>query len=589
MSQSSLRSPTTDWASALKKNCRESLVAVGVFSCVTNLLMLVPAFFMLNVYDKAIAYNSLSTLAVLSVITVFMFIGLAAMEALRSRLLVAVGNKIDHSLAPLVYEATFQNALRVGANNAGTQPLNDFFNLRQFVSGNGAITVFDTPWLPIYIFVMFLFHPVLGWLGVLSAVLMISLAIANQKATSSGLQEANSMHQQYLSMARLDVANTEVSAAMGMLETIKQKWRHHQNAVLELQTVVSHRGGFFSAATKTLRLAVQSAAIATGAYLVLMQEISPGMLIAGSILVGRALQPIELAVGSWNGFIAAKGQYQNLKLLFQKTDWDQDRMTLPLLRGAVSGVRAAIAPPGTQTSTLRNSSFEIPPGAVCMVIGPSGAGKSTLIRGILGLWPTSSGDIRIDGAEASHYNRSDLGPQIGYLPQDIELFAGSVSSNIARQQETNPNDVIMAAKDADIHDLILRFPDGYDTQLGKEGGLMLSPGLRQRLALARAVYRRPALVVLDEPNSNLDTHGELALNGAIATLKEAGSTVIIVSHRQGAMSLADHVIAVSAGEVVDSGPRDEVMARLSHQAAASKTANQSPTLSNVAPVKTIPV
>ncbi len=589
MVQSSIRNPKIDWAPILKKSCRESLIAVGIFSLIANLLMLVPAFFMLNVYDKAIGSNSVSTLMALSFIAVLMFGGLFAMEALRSKVLVTVSNKIDQIITPLVYEATLQNALRVGAHNASAQPINDFFSLRQFVSGNGAITVFDAPWLPIYLLVMFMFHPVLGWLGVVAALLMIIIAIANQKSTSASLQEANSLHQHHLGMARRDIANTEVAAAMGMLDVIKQSWRTQQDAVLELQSDASNQTGFFSALTKTFRLGVQSAAIATGAFLVLQQEISPGMLIAGSILVGRALQPIELAVGSWKGFVTAREQYRNLLLLFDQTDWQQDRMSLPKLRGAVSAHQATIAPPGSQSPTLCDSTFAIPPGSTCMIIGPSGAGKSTLIRGILGLWPTSSGDIRIDGAEASHYNRSELGHQIGYLPQDIELFAGSVSSNIARQGEIEPDDVIAAAKDAGIHDLILTFPNGYDTEIGIEGGVMLSPGLRQRLALARALYRKPVLVVLDEPNSNLDASGEMALNGAIKTLKEAGSTVIIVSHRQGAMKLADHVIVVRSGAVVDSGPRDEVVARLRNQNASSAATTQLPKGSGEVTVKTVPV
>lgn len=584
MAENAIKNSGTDWYPTLKRNTKESLIAVGIFSGIANLLMLVPAFYMLTVYDKAIGSNSLPTLWVLSAITFLMFCGLAAMEIIRSRLLVAVGNKIDQQIAPLVYEATLQNALRVGANNAGVQPINDFFGLRQFVSGAGALTVFDTPWMPVYLIVMFLFHPILGWLGVLSALLMVALAVANQKATSARLAKANSTHQQNLSMAGRDLANTEVSAAMGMLETTKQHWLKRQDTVLELQTGASNRGGFFAAVTKTLRIAVQSAAIGTGAFLVLAQEISPGMLIAGSILIGRALQPIELAVGSWRGFVAAKGQYQRLTDLFEKTDWRPQRMALPELRGRVTANKATITPPGTQTPTLREATFEITPGAVSMIVGPSGAGKSTLIRGILGLWPTSSGDIRIDGAEAANYDRSELGPQVGYLPQDIELFAGTVSTNIARQTKVDPEDVITAAKDAGIHDLVLSFPDGYDTELGTEGGIILSPGQRQRIALARALYRRPTLVVLDEPNSNLDSTGELALNEAIKTLKHAGSTVVIVSHREGAMSLADHVIMVSAGAVVDSGPRDEVVARFRQETSVSNTSSRQQ--SSAAPVTT---
>jgi ATP-binding cassette subfamily C protein EexD len=313
------------------------------------------------------------------------------------------------------------------------------------------------------------------------------------------------------------------------------------------------------------------------------------MLIAGSILIGRALQPIELAVGSWKGFIDAKGQYQRLQILFEATDWRADRMPLPRLRGGVTANEATIVPPGTQTPALRDSTFNIMPGTTCVVIGPSGAGKSTLIRGVLGLWPTSSGDIRIDGAESSHYSRAELGPQIGYLPQAIELFDGSVSANIARQGELDADHVLMAANDAGIHDFILSLPDAYDTELGRQSGVILSPGQKQRIALARALYQRPTLVVLDEPNSNLDKAGEIALNRAIATLRDAGSTIIIVSHREGALTLADQLIVVSSGSVVDSGPSAEVLARLRQQIAASQTESQPSKAPPKQSLKTIPV
>jgi ATP-binding cassette subfamily C protein EexD len=578
-----------NWYEPLKTSCRDSLVAVGSFSFVSNLLMLVPAFFMLNVYDKAIGSNSLSTLAVLSFIAILMFLGLGAMEVVRSRVLIAIGRKIDQIIGPLVYRATFQNALKVGAANATTQPLRDFNSLRQFVSGNGAVTVFDTPWMPIYILVMFMFHPVLGWLGVISALVMVAIAILNQKATAERLQLANAASQKNLNNISRDLANAEVIAAMGMFDSVQGRWNSGQNAARALQEEASQRGGVFSSITKTYRLAVQSAAIGVGAFLVLEQEISPGMLIAGSILVGRALQPVELAVGSWKGFVDAKGQYQRLKMLFEQTGWELDRMPLPDLCGGVSGVKATVTPPGAKMPVLLDATFEIKPGTVCMVVGPSGAGKSTLVRGILGLWPTSSGNIRIDGADASHYNRYEIGPQIGYLPQDIEIFAGTVSGNIARQGEVDPDDVILAAQDAGIHDFILSLPDGYDTELGREAGVILSPGQRQRLALARALYRRPKLVILDEPNSNLDKLGESALNQAIRILKEAGSTIIIVSHREGAMSLADQLIVVSSGEVVDSGTRDEVLQRLRQKATVSQSGKQLPQQPVKSTIKTVPV
>ena len=589
MAQTPTDSSIINWSQPLKETCQQSLIAAAVFSGIANLLMLVPAFFMLNVYDKAIGANSQSTLAVLSLITLLMFLGLAAMEVVRSRMLVAIGRKIDKLIGPLVYKATFQNALRTGTTNANTQPLNDFMGLRQFVSGNGAITVFDTPWMPIYLFVMFMFHPVLGWLGVGAALLMLALAIMNQKVTAERLQKANALSQENLNFTAGAIANAEAAAVMGMLPAIQKTWESRQDAALEVQGVASNWGGFFAAVTKTFRLAIQSAAIAVGALLVLQQEISPGMLIAGSILIGRALQPIELAVASSKGFIDAKGQYQRLKMLFEATDWTTERMSLPKLQGGVSANGATIVPPGTQTPALRDSTFNITPGTTCVVIGPSGAGKSTLIRGVLGLWPASSGDFRIDGAESSHYSRAELGPQIGYLPQAIELFDGSVSANIARQGEVDSELVLRAARDAGIHEFILSLPDAYDTELGRKSGVMLSPGQKQRVALARALYNRPTLVVLDEPNSNLDKAGEEALNQAIAILKDAGSTVIIVSHREEALRLADQLIVVSSGSVVDSGPSAEVFARLRQQAAASRTESQQKQPPPKRSVKTVPV
>ena len=589
MVQTPTDSAKTNWSGTLREACRQSLIAAAVFSGIANLLMLVPAFFMLSVYDKAIGANSLSTLAVLSLITIFMFLGLGAMELMRSRMLVAIGRKIDKLIGPLVYEAMFQKALKAGSTHANTQPLADFTALRQFVSGSGAITVFDTPWMPIYLVVMFLFHPVLGWLGVGSALLLCVLAIMNQKVTAARLQKANALSLQNLNFTAGAIANAEAAAVMGMLPAIQKTWESRQDAALEEQETASNWGGLFAAVIKTLRLAIQSAAIAVGALLVLQQEISPGMLIAGSILVGRALQPIEGAVGSWKGFIDAKGQYQRLQMLFEDTDWKVDKMPLPRLQGGVTASAATIVPPGTQKPALRDSTFTIMPGTTCVVVGPSGAGKSTLVRGILGLWPTSSGDIRIDGAEASHYNRAELGPQIGYLPQAIELFDGSVSANIARQGEFDSELVLTAAEDAGIHDFVLSLPDAYDTELGRQSGIMLSPGQKQRIALARALYGRPALVVLDEPNSNLDKAGEMALNRAIAALRDAGSTVIIVSHREGALSLADQLIVVSSGAVVDSGPYVEVMARLRQQIAAPETKPQPSKAPSKPSLKTVPV
>ncbi len=543
------------------KACKQSFVAVGVFSGVANLLMLVPAFFMLNVYDKAVGNNSHDTLWVLTWIAAFLFVMLAAMEILRSRVLAAVASRLDRLLATDLYDASFRNSLEVGANRASTQSLVDLNNLRQFITGNGVFAIFDAPWLPIYLWVMFMFHPMLGWLGSLAAIMFFVIAILNQVQTAGLMEEANSEARRGNADTQRNLRNAEAITAMGMLSSLRKRWRIGQDKTLDIQQKASHVGGVYSGITKALRLAVQSAAIALGAHLVLAQEISPGMLIAGSILIGRALAPVEMAVGAWKGFVDAKGQYERIKDALTGLAGDEaEKMPLPDISGAVSFRSATIIPPSGQRPTISGVTFEIPAGNTCLIIGASGAGKSTLVRGLLGLWPTIAGEIRIDGAEAAKANREELGSQIGYLPQDIELLEGSVSENIARFGEVDSPAVVQAAKDAGIHEFILSLPNGYDTEIGKPGA-DLSPGQRQRVALARAIYGNPKLVVLDEPNSNLDDDGEVALGAAIQRMKDLNSTVVIVSHRTNILYLADRLLVMTAGRVSDFGPTDEVLSR----------------------------
>lgn len=546
------------------KLCRRSFISVGIFSGVANILMLVPAFFMLNVYDKAVGHNSLSTLVVLSLFTAVMFVGLALMEAVRSRVLVAVSARIDQLLSPGLYQRTFTNAVNVGPNQATTRPLQDLLGLRQFITGNGIFALFDAPWVPIYLIVMFMFHPLLGWMGVIATVVFFCIALANQRSSAPALGKANQLAASSNADTQRNLRNAEVAASMGMMGELQRRWRTQQDTLLAHQAEASNTAGTFNAITKTLRMAVQSGAIAAGAYLVLIQEISPGMIIAGSILIGRALQPVELAVGAWKGFVDAREQYSRLNEMMANIPVAEERMSLPPIKGHVRANGAVVVPPGSRTPSVRQASFDIPAGTTTMFIGASGAGKSSLIRGILGLWKTAAGDIRIDGAESASYSREELGPQIGYLPQDIELLEGTVSANIARFGEIDADAVVQAAQDAGVHEFILGLANGYDTEIGKPGG-MLSPGQRQRVALARALYRRPALVVLDEPNSNLDERGEVALNEAIKILKQNGSTVLVVSHRQGVLPLADSIVLMANGVVTDFGPTQEVLARLQAQ------------------------
>lgn len=568
--------------------CKQSFVAVGTFSLLANVLMLVPAFFMLNVYDKAVAYSSLPTLWVLSGITLFLFLMLASIEAIRSRVLIAVGSRIDRFLGTDLYDFTLANAVRVGGDRASVQPLADLSGLRQFLAGPGVFAFFDAPWLPIYLAIMFLFHPLLGWLGVASACAFVMIAVLNERQTAPKLTLANQHARSTLQETQRNLRNAEVAVAMGMGPALQAKWRSSQDETLSYQEDASHIASNFNAVTKTLRTATQSAAIAAGAYLVIKQEISPGMLIAGSILIGRALSPIEQLVGTWKGFIEAREQYLRIGKALSVSPPASDRMSLPPITGSIMCRSAVVVPPGEKKPAIANVSLDVPAGHTCLIIGPSGAGKSTFVKAALGLWPTSNGEIRIDGTLAANFCRTEIGTQVGFLPQGIELFDGTIAENIARFSTIDSDSVITAAKDAGIHELVLSFPDGYDTRLGA-GRFTLSPGQAQRIALARAVYQRPSLVFMDEPNSNLDDAGERALSAAIQTLKDEGSTVLIVSHRTAILPLADLILVLSNGRVADFGAAQDVLSRLQSGGNHHSTASTTSKPTSPAGMVTVPV
>ena len=570
------------------RTCRESLISVGVFSAVANLLMLIPAFYMLNVYDKALGNNSTSTLAALSLIAGTLFVLLGVLEALRSRVLIAIGEKIARSLSPIIYEITFLAAVHAGPAHATPRPLLDLQSMRQFLTTTGVVAIFDAPWVPLYLLVLFLFHPLLGWLGLVAAVVFFGIAIMNQRVTTEGLRSANELAGLANTQLTRNIRNAEVAASMAIMPSMVAKWGDIQNRLLNKQAAISGVAANFSATTKTLRLAVQSGAIGIGAYLAIVQEISPGMVIAGSILIGRALQPVEQSVAAWKGFVDFKSQYDRTNDLLNNYPLPTEKMPLPPITGSVKAVSATVAAPGTDVICVANASFACAPGTVSMIIGPSGAGKSSLIKATLGLWPTLRGELRIDGTEASKFNRTELGAQIGYLPQDIELFDGSVGENICRFEGGDPDLIIQAAQDAGVHDFILSLPNGYDTVLGAAGGV-LSPGQRQRIALARALYRRPKLVILDEPNSNLDHLGEAALVDAIKMLRANDSTVIIITHRALPPSTVDQVIMLIDGQITDTGSYEEVFGRLtlSQQPSGGNPADTARPRSTPPSVKTV--
>lgn len=559
--------PLTDLQSALLA-CKGSFLTVGFFSLFINLLLLVPSFYMLQVYDRVLTSNSLMTLGMLSLIMLLLMATYGAMEWVRSRILVRVSTRLDLMLNERLYDASFKQALYSGGIKASAQPLNDLTGLRQFLTSNGLFAFFDAPWLPIYISVMFFFHPWYGWLAVLGAGLLLALAIINERLTSKPLAEANRENISATSFTSKSLRNAEVVASMGMLPSLFALWRKKNNKVLVLQASASERGGALSNTSKTLRMLLQSAILGTGAYLVIDHQITPGLMTAGSLLLGRALAPIDMLIGSWKGFVTARDQYVRLNDLLHVVQNEPARMALPAPKGEVSVEQIILTPPGAFQPSLKGVSFNVLAGTTVGILGASAAGKSSLARALLGIWPTQNGKVRLDGADILAWRREELGPYLGYLPQDIELFDGSISENIARFGVVDPAAVVEAAQLAGVHEMILRLPQGYDTVIGACGSL--SGGQRQRIGLARAVYGKPRLIVLDEPNSNLDEQGEKALGEALMKIKATGATLFIISHRPGVLAYVDTLLVMNDGHVVAVGPRDQVLAQLQAPVAQSK-------------------
>ena len=542
----------------LNSTARESLISVGVFSGAANLLLLTPAFFMLLVYDKAVSYNSVSTLLVLSAITVVLFCFLGAFEIIRSKLMIDIANRADQQYGSQVYRWAFLRVAKKPGAPVNHTPLLDLRNLRQFLSSPAIFALFDAPWIPIYVLVLFLFHPVFGWMGILSILMILLLNLYQQNKNAIDHKKLQQVGGEQHATTSREFACAEAAVAMGMLQHLSDRWESRELAMKASHTVAANTNAVTTGATKVLRLAIQSAAIGIGAFLVLIQEISPGMIIAGSIMIGRALQPVEVAVGSWRAITEANLCFRRLVNLLDSAPQTEEKMSLPAITGAVVVENAFLTAPESNKVLVSAATVRFDPGTLTMIVGKSGAGKSSLIRGVLGLWPTIRGHIRIDGSDVSYCDRAELGPQIGYLPQAVELMGGSVAHNISRFQAYDSSDVIQAAVDAGVHEFILSLPEGYDTDLGT-GMALMSPGQSQRIALARALYQRPKLLVLDEPNSNLDDAGEQALDRALETMKASGATVILVSHRKGALALADQLVVMESGTVRKAGPVEELL------------------------------
>jgi ATP-binding cassette subfamily C exporter for protease/lipase len=489
---------------------------------------------------------------------------MGGLELVRSFVLVRVGAKFDMTLNKRVYTAAFeQNLKRTNGANAG-QALSDLTNLRQFLTGNALFAFFDAPWFPVYLIVIFMFEPSLGVFALVGTAILVVLAIVNEKVTKKPLGEANGMAVMSTTLATNNLRNAEVIESMGMLPNLMHRWFKTHGKFLALQAEASEKAGKIAAATKFVQVSLQSLVLGFGALLVLENKITSGMMIAASILVGRALAPVQQLIAVWKSLSSTRSAYERLSKLLEDNPPREAGMELPTPQGRLTVEGVTAGPPGSKFPVVKGLSFGIAPGDVLGVIGPSGSGKSTLARLLVGVWPSAMGKVRLDSADIYQWNKDQLGPHIGYLPQDIELFAGTVSENIARFGELDADKVVLAAKRAGVHEMILHMANGYDTVLG-DGGAGLSGGQKQRIGLARAMYGDPALIVLDEPNSNLDDQGEQALLLAVNDLRQRGKTIVLITHRTTVLSATNKLLLLRDGAAQMFGPTNEVIAALNKQ------------------------
>jgi len=543
---------------------RGILIFLFFFSFFVNVLSIVPALYMFQIYDTVLTGHSVVTLVMLSLIAVFMYVFMGAMDWVRSQILVRLSNDFDNRFRGRLFDAVVDAVLQSKSVGA-SQAFSDLTNLRQFLTGTGLFAVLDFPWVPLYLSIIYLIHPVIAVYAVLCMGVILSVAFLSEILTRKPLQESNTHFQKAGAFIQANLRNVEVIEAMGMRDAVRAHWFEHYGRMLALQTEASRRAGTLQAVSKAVRITAQSMVLGVGAYYVLQNQITAGMMIMGSILMGRMMSPVDLAVGAWKQFVGVRQSYRRLEDLLADHPPLPLRMPLPPPKGLVSVEGLVAVPPNTQIQVLRGITFRVEPGEVVGIIGPTAAGKSTLAKHLVGVMQPAAGAVRLDGARLDHYNRSALGRYIGYLPQDIELFGGTIAQNIARYGELNGERIVAAAQKAGVHDMILQMPQGYETPIG-EGGAFLSGGQRQRVALARALYGDPVLVVLDEPNSNLDEQGELALMKAVQELKSRGATVFLITHKTNILSLTDKILILTNGVLQMFGSRDEVFAALREKA-----------------------
>jgi ATP-binding cassette subfamily C protein len=548
--------------SAALAACRGAFIGVGVMSAMVNVLYLTGSFFMLEIYDRVLPSRSLPTLVGIIVLAATLYIALGVLDLIRGRIMVRIGASLDESLSGRVFDTIARLPLKIGQRNDGLQPLRDLDSIRSFLSGLGPIALFDLPWMPFYIAICFAFHPLIGLTALGGAIILVTVTLLTEFQTRAPTKEATGFAIARNGLAETSRRNAEALVAMGMVGRVASRWEESNRKYLDSQQRMSDVVGGFGAVSKVLRMMLQSAVLGVGAYLVINQMATAGIIIAGSILAARALAPVDLAIANWKGFVAARQGWYRLTQILKLMPEQPAPMSLHAPAKSLTVENAAVTAPGTQKIIAQEVNLSLERGNGLGIIGPSGSGKSSVARMLVGVWQPVRGKIRLDGATLDQWSAEALGLHIGYLPQDVELLAGTVAQNISRfEPGADSTAIIAAAKAAGVHELIVGLSEGYETQIGEQG-TSLSAGQAQRVALARALYGNPFLVVLDEPNSNLDSDGDEALTKAILAVRARGGIVVVVAHRPSAIAGVDLLMVMKQGRQQAFGPKDAIMSKL---------------------------
>jgi ATP-binding cassette subfamily C protein len=544
---------------AALRDCRRAFASIAVFSGLVNILMLSGPLYMLQVYDRVLASHSVPTLIALTILLIGAFGFQALLDGIRSRVVVRAAGMLDQHLGTVVHRAVVRLANLTRQAGDAHQPVRDLDQLRTFLTSPGPMAIVDLPWMPVFLFVCYLIHPWLGSLALVGALLLIAMTLLTERASREPSRELQKGASHRSTVVEANRRNSETIVAMGLGPTMSDRWitlNEQYLASVERSSDVVNAYGTIS---RVLRLFLQSAMLGAGAFLVIRQELSPGAMIAGSIMLGRALAPIETAIANWRGFVAARDSLRRLSTVLGRIGIERDKTELPDPHRSVTVEQLVVAAPDSQKIIANNVTFQLRSGEVLGLVGPSGSGKTCLVRSLVGIWPPARGHVRIDGAALEHWSTEQIGPRIGYVSQAVELFDATIAENIARMEpEPDAAAVVAAAQAAGAHDMILRLPEGYDTRIG-DAGVALSAGQRQRIALARALFGDPFFIVLDEPNANLDADGEAALLQSIQDAKVRGAVVIMIAHRMTALSVCDKLLVLRDGVQQAFGPRDEVL------------------------------